>query len=103
MITEELFKKIKDEIAREEKNLSSMKEAKRSHQEKFDTIRLETNQLTDEINIQEKSKEKLRDEIKDLELSEAKAMRRKEKVADLAIERIAQLYGLVLEDTKDPR
>jgi hypothetical protein len=45
----------------------------------------------------------LSDEIKALKLSEAKAMRLKEKVANLALERIVQLYGLILPDTKVPK
>jgi Mn-dependent DtxR family transcriptional regulator len=45
----------------------------------------------------------LSDEIKALKLSEAKAMRLKEKISDLALERIVQLYNLAFHDTKVSR
>lgn len=93
----------KKEIASEEAELSSKQEDRRSLQEELATIDREMEQLAKEIEVQKKEKEKLCDEAKDRVLSEAKFMRIKKSITDLALEKIAQLYDLAIQDTKVPR
>jgi hypothetical protein len=97
------LKKINEEIANDEKKLSSKEKERQSLQKNFDTIRLETKQLAEEIDRQKKQKENLSGEIKALKLSEARTMRLKEKISNLALERIVQLYNLAFHDTKVSR
>ncbi len=93
----------KKEIASKEAELSSKQEDRRSLQEELATIDREMEQLAKEIEVQKKEKEKLCDEAKDRVLSEAKFMRIKKSITDLALEKIAQIYDLALQDTKVPR
>jgi hypothetical protein len=87
------------EIAKKKKELSLKQKQKRSLEEKLHTILLEKEQLSKEIENREKE---LCDHIKrherDREQSEVQAMELKKKIADLAGERIVQIYSLILPE-----